>query len=206
MAGIELLWRNWGHKEEEELILGSPDEITNGVDISVEFYNASEKDIKYVTFGFVAYNAVDDAVACETTHKKINHAKFIGPLAVNKTTKVMFEGVCYNKTITNVVIHEVTVEYMDGTTETIAGKDLVRVYDYSKPTKDFYEYNHDSVYYKKVGKEAEEREKEREAREKERETRRQEEQAKRAKKTKMVYAIIGIIFAAILVLGVIAAL
>ena len=225
MAGIELVWLNWGHKGlerntftkevEEKLFLGTPDKSTGGVDVRVEFYNASEKDIKYVTFGFVAYNAVNDAVASDTTRKKLNHAKFTGPLLSNETMEVMFERVCYNNTITTVRIHEVAVEYMDGTTETIAGQDLVRVYDYSKPVSwgNGYEYNHHSVYYEKIGKEREKTEKERaELAKIEEEKRRaewakkQEEQAKRAKKTKMVYAIIGLIFAAILVLGVIASL
>ena len=52
-----------------------------GVDVFIDFYNRSNKTIKYVYYNVQAYNAVDDPVSCEITRDSTSMLKFTGPVA-----------------------------------------------------------------------------------------------------------------------------
>ncbi|MBE6568204.1 MAG: hypothetical protein E7657_06065 [Ruminococcaceae bacterium] len=182
MAGIEIGYHEWGQLSDRSVLLSK---ISQLCDVKTFFYNASDKTIKYVTFYYSAINAVGDIIATVSR-------KFTGPLEPDKKTIAHFEDVFNNySSIEEVAIEKVEIEYMDGTAETIAREDLVQTRD------------HNSVYYKKYGKEEEEREKRNQERKREAEAKRIAEQAKRAKKTKIIYGIIGVIVVAIMIFGVI---
>ena len=101
-----------------------------------EFFNASEKEIKYLTFTYVPYNSVGDVVSC--TIKKISEARcqLTGPIEPNRKDFIKWENLWYNPTISTAKIKEVKIQYMDDTEETISGEDIV---DVENPNSKFYQ-------------------------------------------------------------------
>ncbi len=96
----------------------------NGVGVLIKFVNKSNKTIKYADFYLQPYNAVGDAVRC--TIKKISElsCEYTGPLGCNKKSEIVAENLWYNPNVSKVVINKVQLQYMDGTRETIKGKDI----------------------------------------------------------------------------------
>lgn len=86
-----------------------------GVSIALSITNYDEKEIKYITFDVTPYNAVDDPVESAIRNKSKLELKVTGPVEKNGVTE--FDNVWYNKTIKYAVISHITIEYMDGSTE-----------------------------------------------------------------------------------------
>lgn len=138
MSAIEIPKVKAGHKGRKmdehglgvsyETILPGPGE-DGGISIQTGVFNASEKTIKYVTFTFVPYNAVEDIVTCEKTGKTESQEKFTGPLEPKQYKKIEIKNVWYSPEITKVVVKEARVQYMDNTEETILGEDIVDTLD-----------------------------------------------------------------------------
>lgn len=101
----------------------------DGVTIKQGYFNASEKSMKYVTFTYEPYNRVNDQVACTLSGKVSSNCKLTGPIEPASESYVSWDNVWYNATISKVLLTEVHIEYMDGTEETIAGEDIVDMYD-----------------------------------------------------------------------------
>lgn len=212
MAGVELISLNWGHQTMEyskvwersvEVFKVEEANVAGGVDIKTEIYNASDKVIKYITFSYVAYNAVGDVISCTIKKKNVVAGKLTGPIGVNKTATAVFENMWYNNTVSKIAIKEITVQYMDDSLETIAGKELVCVYNGPHKTR----MNYNSVYYEKRGR-AEEAaaraEEERERKRKEEERKQAEERKKENEKAAVRSRIMfGIIVAAIVVFSIV---
>ena len=114
------------------------EKITNGVEVSHSFYNAGEKEIKYITFRYLAYNSVNDLVACTVSQKTESGGKLTGPIPPKYDGYVKWQSMCYNPTVANVVISNICIQYMDNTEEEIDGKDIVNMWDEG------------SVYYREV--------------------------------------------------------
>ena len=116
--------------------------VTNGVDVGHQIFNAGEKSIKYLTFGYIPYNSVGDVVGCMVGKSKQPevYAKLTGPLEPKADSSVDWEALWYNPTVAKVVITKVVIIFMDDTEETISGKDLVNMYDDK------------SVYNKEIGR------------------------------------------------------
>lgn len=136
MSTIEIGFLFPGHSEIKMLSSGStyegwdrgPNHV-NGVGVKHDYFNASEKDIKYLTFVYEAYNQVDDVVTCQTSGETEGRGKLTGPIKSHEKYEVKWDALWYNPTITKVVIKEIHVQYMDNSEETIPGDQLLSLYD-----------------------------------------------------------------------------
>jgi len=131
MSNIEIQNLRIGHPD-IAIVLGSaqtvykpgPDPV-GGVTVFFDFKNLSNKTIKYITFSFIPYNAVGDAVSCSARYESERSVRFTGPLNPQETNKgTYFENAWYNNTIVKVVVSKVKIEYTDGSEETIEGSDI----------------------------------------------------------------------------------
>ena len=109
-------------KQSPVTVIGMKNTINSvgGVEWTFKIKNNSDKEIKYITFQWSCYNAVGDSISDQITGKSYVRVIFTGPLAPGKTTDwnrntTLF----YNHTYNNMKWNEITVEYMDGTTEKI---------------------------------------------------------------------------------------
>ncbi len=98
-----------------------------GVDVFHEIYNATEKEMKYITFTYVPYNSVGDMVSCTVKKRSEVSCKLTGPFKPGDATYVDWKNVWYNPTISLTGIKEVNIEYMDGSTETIPGGEILDI-------------------------------------------------------------------------------
>lgn len=150
-----------------------------GITVSFDMYNASEKVIKYINIALIPYNTVQDAVSDTTV------IKYTGPISPNDKKKIMSDCLWYNSEIREVKLEKVIIQYMDDTEETIAGNEILNIYDKN------------SVYYAKRGKKEEEEQKrlEEEWRMREEERKREEERNKREeeRKSSLKRAYIGLL-------------
>ncbi len=118
----------------------------NGVKVAHEYYNSSDKEIKYITFSYAPFNSVNDLVKCTVSGKTVASGELTGPISAKHKGYIAWENMWYNPTITTAKIVKIHIQYMDGTEEEIEGKDVVSMED------------KESAYYNEVGKkEAEER-------------------------------------------------
>ena len=86
-----------------------------GVDFVIEYKNISGKQIKYLTFTVVPYNAVDDIVPCDIRGYKNFRGKVTGPIDNGKTDRCYWDCAWYNSTIKRIQVTAVELEFMDGT-------------------------------------------------------------------------------------------
>ena len=108
------------------------------------FYNAGEKEIKYIRFSYVPYNNVNDIVACCVNRHTEASGRLTGPFPPKYHGRVQWESLWNNSTITSIVLTRIYIQYMDNTEEVIEGKDVVGMYNEDG------EYNEDSSYYCEV--------------------------------------------------------
>ena len=95
-------------------------DYVGGVEWTFKIRNNSDKEIKYITFQWSCYNAVGDSISDEISGKSYVRIKFTGPLAPGETTgSKRNTTLFYNHAYANMKWNEITVEYMDGTTESI---------------------------------------------------------------------------------------
>lgn len=99
----------------------------NGVGVKHKYFNATDKVMKYITFTYVAFNSVGDQVKCTVSGKVAASGRLTGPIEPNCWGYVDWDVLWYNPTVSEVVLAEVHIEYMDGSEETIAGKDVADV-------------------------------------------------------------------------------
>ena len=111
-----------------------------GAGVEHYYFNATDKEIKYLTFVYVPYNQVGDQVQCTMSRKSEVSCKLTGPIKPYHESKVEWEALWYNPTATKVELVQIYIEYMDGTDETIDGADVVDMSDKQ------------SVYYEKIQK------------------------------------------------------
>ena len=101
----------------------------NGVEIFHHFYNAGEKEIKYITFHYLAYNSVGDVVMCTVKKEAEARGRLTGPIRSKYVGHVRWENMWYNPTISTARITKIYIQYMDNTEEEIDGKDIVSTKD-----------------------------------------------------------------------------
>ena len=106
-----------------------------GVKVFHEYYNASEKEIKYITFNYMPYNSVNDVVASTTNGKTEAGGKLTGPIPPKHKSYVSWENMWYNPTITKAVITKILVQFMDNTEELIDGEFVLSMQD---PQSEYY--------------------------------------------------------------------
>lgn len=95
-----------------------------GIGVKHNIYNASNKSMKYITFVYVPYNKVGDAVASTTSGEIEVRAKLTGPFNPHQESEVQWPVLWYNPTIVEVKLKEVLIQYMDGSEEIIGAKDI----------------------------------------------------------------------------------
>ena len=110
----------------------------DGTGAGIEYFNAGEKEIKYLTFTCVPYNAVKDVVACTISRKIEARLQLTGPIPPKHHGYLNWENIWFNPTINNVRITQIYIQYMDNTEEVIDGKDVMSMKDQN------------SAYYKEV--------------------------------------------------------
>lgn len=95
-------------------------DYVGGVEWTFKIRNNTDKEIKYITFQWTCYNAVGDSIRDEISMKNYVRLKYTGPLAPGETTDSKRNTTLfYNHSYANLKWNEITVEYMDGTTESI---------------------------------------------------------------------------------------
>lgn len=105
-------------------IKNKPDSA-GGVSVRIDFKNTGTKTINYISFGFIPYNAVGDAVGCSISKTSEKFVKYTGPLAPNKSEyNMLYKNAWYNPSITSVKLSRATIQYADGTEETISGSSI----------------------------------------------------------------------------------
>ena len=148
--------------------------VANGAGVSHKYFNATDKVMKYITFTYVPYNSVGDQVSCTISGKAVASGKLTGPIEPYHEDYLKWESLWYNPTVSKVELVQVQIDYMDGSQETIDGKDIVDM------------ESEGSVYCEKIKKprEAARVEQERKAAEEraERERKAAEERAERERK------------------------
>ena len=138
-------------------ILPKTEQITKSVDVFHEYYNAGEKEIKYITFNYLPYNSVNDVVACTASGKTEVSGRLTGPIPPKHKSHVKWESLWFNPTVATVVLTKIHIQYMDNTEEVIEGKDVISM------------ENPNSTYYKAEEKRRQEEEKRRQEEAKEQE-------------------------------------
>ena len=124
--------KNRKNKKEKEKMstievgkIGTSRKISDAVEVGHLFYNTGEKEIKYIRFSYLPYNAVNDMVACTVSGKNEATGKLTGPIPPKYKGLVNWERMWYNPTITSAVLTHIHIQYMDNTEEVIDGKDIV---------------------------------------------------------------------------------
>lgn len=91
-----------------------------GVDVYIDFVNNSDKTIKYVKFNDVEfYNTVADPAYCEIKKSYKRTLNFTGPLYAGDEKYATWEAVIYNNKTSALVFRTITVDFTDGTSQTI---------------------------------------------------------------------------------------
>ena len=168
----------------------------NSATVSHDQYNASGKEIKYITFSYVPYNAVNDTVTCTASGKCEARGEVTGPISPKYKGSIKWERMWFNPTVTKAVITQIHIQYMDNTEEVIEGKDLMSMND---PQSEYYKKEEER---KKREEERKKREEERRKKEWEELEKRQEERLKKheeenkeeMKRNIIIGIIVGIVF------------
>lgn len=102
---------SWGVYDESE--------YTDGTGVEFEFFNPTNKTIKYITINLSGYNAVDDAVH-STLGKLTLSPKCIGPIEPNKTAYYKFEYLWFTDIVEYAKIKSIVIQYTNGTSKRIS--------------------------------------------------------------------------------------
>src|SRR5262249_44731533 len=101
-----------------------------GVDLQIRWRNLSPKTVKYASFSVVPYNAVGDPVECSIRGYSEFSGRVTGPIESGAWAGEdrVWETAWYNSTIVRGKLTRVSIEYTDGSTESISEDDakLVR--------------------------------------------------------------------------------
>ena len=102
-----------------------------GVDIHTVWTNTSNKTIKYISFNWTPYNAVNDVVYGQFGG---GSGMITGPISSGQTRgqNRMWECMWYNNTIVRATLDRIKIEYMDGSITIIDGEDIDLVFKKQK--------------------------------------------------------------------------
>ena len=100
-----------------------------GIDVLINFTNTSGRTINYLTFVIEAYNRVGDPVRCEIKRSSTAALRATGPYQHGRGTSLFNPGqwkvVMYNRSISEIRIKQIVVEYDNRQEEIIAEKDII---------------------------------------------------------------------------------
>lgn len=100
-----------------------------GVSMALQIYNYDTETIKYITLEATPYNDVDDPVASSVGNYSTKKIKLTGPISDDEKVYET-DPIWYNKTIKYVIISNLDIEFMDGTTESIKIKKKIEQSDF----------------------------------------------------------------------------
>lgn len=89
-------------------------EYTDGTGVNVTFYNPTHQIIKYISFTFQGYNAVDDPCG------RVITKRCIGPIGPEETASYQFEYVWFTDIVEYAKLRSIVVTYKNGTTKNIS--------------------------------------------------------------------------------------
>ena len=109
-------------------LLPSSPNSASGVSLKIDwFYYNTKKEIKYIYFTVVPYNAVGDRQYCDIRDYSTFTGSVTGPISAGSRPKVHnWENAWYNHTIDSLEIIKVEIEYMDGSSYTFV-KELEKI-------------------------------------------------------------------------------
>jgi hypothetical protein len=93
--------------------------LSNITGVRLNFYNPTNKIIKYITTKLIAYNPVGDEIIDRNNKTSIVTVKSIGPLRPQEVGSYDFSNLWYSNLIESAKIINIKVEYMDGSVKTI---------------------------------------------------------------------------------------
>ena len=102
---------NWGVYDESR--------YTDGTGVNITFYNPTQQIIKYISFSFQGYNAVDDPYGGTLTKK------CIGPIDPKEFASYQFEYVWFTDIVNYAKLRSITVTYKNGATKTISNPNTI---------------------------------------------------------------------------------
>ncbi|NJI75864.1 hypothetical protein HCX49_21945 [Sphingobacterium kitahiroshimense] len=97
-------------------------EYTDGTGIEFQIHNTSKKTIKYITFNFTGYNAVDDPVSTMKTRKGI------GPIEPENAGGYTFEYVWHTDIVEYAKLNSIKIQYTDNTFKTLTSNTLSKLF------------------------------------------------------------------------------
>lgn len=98
-----------------------------GVNVYSNYFNTSDKTLKYVVLTVLPYNKVGDLAPSEIGRKTYTRIKDIGPIEPNGKGGGGWKNVWYNHSISCVKLTELEVTYMSGESESFRGAQLLKV-------------------------------------------------------------------------------
>ena len=117
-------------------------EYTDGTGMSFSIINTAKKTIKYITFNFTGYNAVDDPVSSRGVRNLSRRG--IGPIETYETASYDYEYVWWTDIVEYSNIRSIVVQYKDGTSRTFTGnavkiipEEILDALDYKSPVDSF---------------------------------------------------------------------
>jgi len=102
-------------------------EFTEGTSFRIKFFNPTKKIVKYITTSIVGYNPVGDRVYNSTIQSYTSKVKSVGPIKPDSSAEYEFDYVWFTDLVETAKITSIFVQYMDGTTKTIANPDSIRL-------------------------------------------------------------------------------
>lgn len=117
-------------------------EYTAGTGMNFEVVNTSNKTIKYITFNFIGYNAVNDPVS--SRGKTLLTCRGIGPIEPFESSEYQYEYVWFTDIVDSAKLRSIVVQYTNGTSKTFTGealqivdKDVLEAPTKKSPISDF---------------------------------------------------------------------
>ncbi len=99
--------------------LNDESEYTENTSFSIEFYNPTNKTIKYIWFTITGINPVGDAVFNAYKGSSKFTLKGVGPIPSKTSSSYDFKNAWFTDLVASVNINSVKVQYMDGSIKTI---------------------------------------------------------------------------------------
>lgn len=96
-----------------------------GHDFDLAFTNNSKKTIKYFTVDVTFKNLVGDLCSDRHTGKATKTLEGIGPIKSGEDEYAHWDAVIYDNWASTAIINKFKIEYVDGSTVTINGKDIM---------------------------------------------------------------------------------
>jgi hypothetical protein len=97
-----------------------------GIDVGMQFYNLSDKRIKYVYFDITPFNSVNDVTKCQITGKSTVSLQYEGFVEHgDRISDIKWGTVWYNQNIKTVIISKIRIVYDDNTEYSVEDQNII---------------------------------------------------------------------------------